>query len=319
MMLARVADSLYWIGRYIERAEHFCRLADIMLNAAVDRTDSAWLAARTALSALGEQRFDPAAAVERPSETVRALIFDRDDAASVFTSLARARENARQVRDQITTETWERLNLLYLRVTGPSAQATYAQAPTPFLHEIIADLHLFKGAADATMSHGEGWRFLLTGVYLERAQLIARLLDVCFGDAAGGYLLNDHFAQLSVLRMACAMEPYLRVYTAELQPRLLMQFLLFDEEFPRSIRFCAAQVQSHLTRLSRANDAFDGGPSPERLAGRLSARLQFADFDEVAQVGASAYLATIVQECARIHETVYEAFVAYPLELRLPA
>ena len=319
MMLARVADSLYWIGRYIERAEHFCRLADVMLSAAVDRTDSAWLAARTALSALGEQRFDPAAAVERPAETVRALVFDREDAASVVTSLALARENARQVRDQITTETWERLNLLYLRVTGFGAQAAYEQAPTSFLHEIIADLHLFKGASDATMSHGEGWRFLLTGVYLERAQLIARLLDVCFGDAAGGYLLNDHFAQLSALRMACAMEPYLRVYTAELQPRLLMQFLLFDEEFPRSIRFCAAQIHAHVTRLSRANDAFDGAPNPERLAGRLSARLEFADFEEVAQAGASAYLATIVQECARIHETVYEAFVAYPLEMRLPA
>jgi uncharacterized alpha-E superfamily protein len=318
MMLARVADSLYWIGRYIERAEHFCRLADVMLNAAVDRTDSAWLGARIALSALGENRFDPAAAVERPAETVRALVFDREDASSVVTSLARARENARQVRDQITTETWERLNLLYLRVTSPGAEAAYEQAPVPFLHEIIADLHLFKGASDATMSHGEGWRFLLTGVYLERAQLIARLLDVCFGDAAGGYLLNDHFAQISVLRMACAMEPYLRVYTAELQPRLLMQFLLFDEEFPRSIRFCAAQVQAHQTRLARHTDGLDG-PSPERLAGRLSARLEFADFEEVAQVGASAYLATIVQECARIHEAVYGAFVAYPLELRLPA
>ncbi|HEY4031467.1 MAG TPA: alpha-E domain-containing protein [Caulobacteraceae bacterium] len=318
MMLARVADSLYWIGRYIERTEHFCRLADIMLSAAVDRTDSAWLSARIALSALGEDRFDPAVAVERPSETVRALIFDREDASSVVTSLARARENARQVRDQITTETWERLNLLYLRVTAPEAQAAYEQAPLPFLHEIIADLHLFKGASDATMSHGEGWRFLLTGVYLERAQLIARLMDVCFGDGAGGYLLNDHFAQLSVLRMACAMEPYLRVYTAELQPRLVMQFLLFDEEFPRSIRFCAAQVQAHLSRLSRYADGLDG-PSPERLAGRLSARLEFSDFEEVAQVGASAYLATIVQECARIHESVYGAFVAYPLEQRLPA
>ncbi|MGZ3279157.1 MAG: alpha-E domain-containing protein, partial [Caulobacteraceae bacterium] len=102
MMLARVADSLYWIGRYIERAEHFCRLADVMLSAAVDRTDSAWQSASIALSALGEDRFDPAAAVERPADTVRALVFDRDDTASVFTSLARARENARQVRDQIT-------------------------------------------------------------------------------------------------------------------------------------------------------------------------------------------------------------------------
>jgi uncharacterized alpha-E superfamily protein len=223
------------------------------------------------------------------------------------------------VRDQITTETWERLNLVYLRVTDPDADAEFAAGSQAFLHGIVADLHLFKGAADATMSHGEGWRFLLTGVYLERAQLIARLLDVCFGDAAGGYLLNDHFAQLSVLRMACALEPYLRVYTAEMQQRLLMQFLLFDEEFPRSIRFCAARVQEHLKGASRDVEIGEGGPSPERLAGRLSARLEFADFDEVAQVGASAYLATIVNECWRIHEAVYETFVAYPLERRLPA
>jgi len=318
MMLARVADSLYWVGRYIERAEHFCRLSDVMLNAAVDRTDSARQAAHIALSAVGKDDVDPAVAMQHPVDAVRALVFDRENTSSVVSSLARARENARQVRDQITTETWERLNLLYLRATSPQAEIAYDQGAAAFLQEIIADLHLFKGAADATMSHGEGWRFLLIGVYLERAQLIARLLDVCFGDAAGGFLLNDHFAQLSVLRMACALEPYLRVYTAEMQPRLLMQFLLFDEEFPRSIRFCAARVQEHLTRASRYAESFDG-PSPERLAGRLSARLEFAEFDEVAQVGASAYLATIVQECARIHESVYEAFVAYPLEQRLPA
>jgi uncharacterized alpha-E superfamily protein len=318
MMLARVADSLYWIGRYIERAEHFCRLSDVMLNAAVDRTDSARQAARIAISALSDDDVDMQGVIENPTEVVKALVFDRENNSSVVTSLARARENARQVRDQVTTESWERLNLLYLRVTGPYAEAAFDQGPNIFLHEIIADLHLFKGASDATMSHGEGWRFLLTGVYLERAQLIARLLDVCFGDAAGGYLLNDHFAQLSVLRMACALEPYLRVYTAELQPRLLMQFLLFDEEFPRSIRFCTARVQEHLSRASRFIEVSEGA-SPERIAGRLSARLEFAEFDEVAQMGASAYLATIVQECARIHEAVYGAFVAYPLEDRLPA
>ena len=318
MMLARVADSLYWIGRYIERAEHFCRMSDVMLKAAVDRTDSARQAAHIALSAVGDDDVDPMVAIENPTEVVRALVFDRENTSSVYTSLARARENARQVRDQVTTECWERLNLLYLRVTGPEAEDLFDQGSSVFLQEIINDLHLFKGASDATMSHGEGWRFLLTGVHLERAQLIARLLDVCFGDAAGGYLLNDHFAQLSVLRMACALEPYLRVYTAELQPRLLMQFLLFDEEFPRSIRFCAARVQEHLTRASRYAEVGEGA-TPERLAGRLSARLKFAEFEEVAQMGASAYLATIVQECARIHEAVYETFVAYPLEQRLPA
>ena len=318
MMLARVADSLYWIGRYIERAEHFCRLSDVMLNAAVDRTDSARQAAHIALSAVGDDDVDPQIAIQRPAEVVRALVFDRGNTSSVVSSLAMARENARQVRDQVTTECWERLNLLYLRVTGPGAEEQFDLGSSMFLQEIINDLHLFKGASDATMSHGEGWRFLLTGVYLERAQLIARLLDVCFGDAAGGSLLNDHFAQLSVLRMACALEPYLRVYTAELQPRLLMQFLLFDEEFPRSIRFCAARVEQHLTRASRYAEV-GASSHPERLAGRLSARLEFAEFEEVAQMGASAYLAVIVQECARIHEAVYDTFVAYPLEQRLPA
>jgi uncharacterized alpha-E superfamily protein len=318
MMLARVADSLYWMGRYIERAEHFCRLSDVLLNATVDRTESARQSARIALAALGEEHMDAGEAVQRPADTVRDLVFDREDFSSVVSSLARARENARQVRDQITTETWERLNLLYLRATAPQAQAAYDQAPLSFLHEIIADLHLFKGAADATMSHGEGWRFLLTGVYLERAQLIARLLDVCSGGDSGEYMLNDHFAQLSALRMACALEPYVRAYTADLQPRLVMQFLLFDEEFPRSIRFCAARVHEHLARVSRYAELPDG-PSPERLAGRLSARMEFAVFDEVMQAGASAYLGAIVQDCARIHEAVYEAFVAYPLERRLPA
>jgi uncharacterized alpha-E superfamily protein len=318
MMLARVADSLYWIGRYIERAEHFCRLSEVMLASVVDQTDSARQAARIVLSAMGEENPDADAALRHPIGAVQAIMFAREESASIVSSLAKARENARQVRDQITTETWERLNLLYLRVTSAQAEAAFSQNPSSYLVEIIADLHLFKGAADATMSHGEGWRFLLLGVYLERAQLIARLLDVCFGDAAGGYLLEDHFALLSVLRMACALEPYLRVYGAEIEQKHMVGFMLLDHEFPRSIRFSAARIQEHLTGMSRYTETFDG-PSPERLAGRLSARLEFADFAEFSEIGASAYLASVVAECARIHEAIYETFVAYPLEQRLPA
>src|SRR3954453_18322675 len=180
MMLARVADSLFWIGRYVERAEHLCRLSDVMLTATLDRTESATQIARIALAAVGDR--DDAAKAKNPYEAARAMVLDRDDAGSVATSLARARENARQVRDQITTETWERLNLIHLRMADPKAARTFADGSQAFLHETIADLHLFKGAADATMSHGEGWRFLLLGVYLERAQLIGSLLEGVFGE-----------------------------------------------------------------------------------------------------------------------------------------
>jgi len=315
MMLARVADSLYWIGRYAERAEHMCRLCDVLLNATLDRTEAANQVARIALAAAGHP--DPGKIAD-PYEAALALTLGRgENEDSITSALASARENARQVRDQITTETWERLNLLYLRMTGPGAAQSFSNGSSSFLNEAIADLHLFKGAADATMSHGEGWRFLLLGVYLERAQLIGRLLEVCFGEARATPL-SDHFALTSTLRMSCALEPYLRVYTADIQPKYLLEFLLLDEEFPRSIRFCTQRIEEHLSAVSRHAE-IGAHSSPDRLAGRLRARLQYADMEEIEATGASAFLANVLDECQAIHGALYETYVAYPLELRLPA
>lgn len=314
MMLARVADSLYWIGRYVERAEHMCRLSDVMLNATLDRTEASAQVARIALQAVGDT--DPAKALN-PYDSALALALDRDDGGSITSSIALARENARQVRDQITSETWERLNLIYLRVTGRGAKKAFADGSSAYLHDIIADLHLFKGAADATMSHGEGWRFLLLGVYLERAQLIGRLLKVCFGDK-DRQPITDHFALTSLLRMSCALEPYLRRYTADIQPRLILEFLMFDEDFPRSIRFSTAQIEEHLSGAAGYVE-HAGNAGPQRLAGRLKARLQYADVENLALAGAGDLLSTVLDECGAIHSAIYDTFVAYSLEMRLPA
>jgi len=313
MMLARVADSLYWIGRYIERAEHHCRLADVMLTAALDQNDAALEVARRS-AWLEADAAEPWSEESAPS-AAHGLVLDRQRQASIVSSLSRARENARQVRDHITTETWERLNLVYLRVISPNVERAFARSPAAFLQAIIADLHLFKGAVDATMSHGEGWRFLLLGVYLERAQLLARLLNVCFGERSEATPLDDPMTQMLVLRMACALEPYLRVYTAEIEPRSLLEFLLFDEEFPRSIRFSTQRMEDHLTLLSRPTGSNDRS-RPERLAARLSGRLQFADMDETLAPG--ALLASVAHECSAIHDAIYETYVRYPLEQRLP-
>ncbi len=312
MMLARVADSLYWMGRYLERAEHLSRLALIMLNASDAAVHTGWIA----LSAIGDS--DPESKTNI-YEAARSMVFEHGGGDSVIAAVSLARENARQVRDQLTTECWERLNLLYLRLTGRDAAFAFDDQSSAFLQEIIADLHLFKGAADSTMSHGEGWRFLSLGLHLERAQLIARLLDVCFGEARTEHI-TDHIALMGLLRMACALEPYLRVYTAEIEPRHILEFLLFDEEFPRSIRFCTARIKEHLSELTGETDLFGQAAAPKRLAGRLNARLEFADVDAMLDgASASALLATITAECVGIHGAVYEAFIAYPLELRLPA
>jgi uncharacterized alpha-E superfamily protein len=311
MMLARVADSLYWIGRYVERAEHHSRLLGVMLNATLDRSEAAAQSAKIAQAVVGAPQ---GGLVLRPMELARAVALDRDASGSVVASLALARENARQVRDQITSESWQRLNLLYLRVTGARAAQSFADDPPVFLSDVVADLHLFRGAADATMSHGEGWRFMETGVHLERALLLARLLKACFGAPEAP---DDPPSLISLLRMACALEPYLRAYTADLNARYILEFLMFDEDFPRSIRYATAHIHQHVEHLARSRE--DGRQDPLRLAGRLKARLAYADVEEVARGGAAELLAAVEGECSAIHQAMYDTFVAYPLETRLPA
>jgi uncharacterized alpha-E superfamily protein len=314
MMLARVADSLYWIGRYVERAEHMCRLADVLLNATLDRTESSGQVARMVISAVSDSEHPEEIS---PWDAALAITMESGDSDSVTAALARARENARQVRDQITTETWERLNLIYLRVTGAAAHREFSDAPSQFLHDIIADLHLFKGAADATMSHGEGWGFLQLGVFIERAQLTGRLLQAGFGRSLGRPV-TEHAAMTALLRMSCALEPYLRKHTADIQPRLIRQFLMFDEDFPRSLRFATARIEDHLSGVGRNVD-LGGAAGPERLAGRLKARLLYAEAETLTGEDSDLLVATVLEECARLHAGIYDTFVAYSLEMRLPA
>jgi uncharacterized alpha-E superfamily protein len=313
MMLARVADSLYWVGRYVERAEHVSRLCAVMLNATLDRSDAAAQAAQIAQAAVSTGGRGPETP---PLELAQALALDRETPGAIVVSLARARENARQVRDQITSESWERLNLLYLRSTSGRAAAAFAADPPSFLAEIVTDLYLFKGAADATMSHGEGWRFMVIGVHLERALLIARLLKASIAGPLAPSP-DDPLALVSVLRMGCALEPYLRAYTADLNARYILEFLMFDEDFPRSIRYSTAHIEQHLSHLSKGREL--GRGDPMRLAGRLNARLAYADVETVADGGAEDLLSAVEMECNAIHQAMYDTFVAYPLEMRLPA
>ena len=316
MMLTRVADGLYWMGRYIERAEHTARLADVMLNASLDHSDSAAETAGMALTAIGDPRVTAARAT--PFEAAMDLAFDREGHASIVACLAQARENARQIRDQITTEMWEQLNALYLDITGPGSRVSFDEGPSTFLHRMVAGLHLFKGEAEAAMSHGEGWRYLSLGGYLERAQLIARLLDAAYGGKAAARADPDHLVQVSLLRMACALEPYLRFHTSNIRPALVLEFLLLNRDFPRSVRFSTARIEEHAKALAQHAEAADGA-APARLAGRLSAQLEFADPTELASSGAGDILRTVKIECGRIHEAIHGSFVAYPIERRLPA
>lgn len=313
MMLSRVADSFYWIGRYTERAEHACRLLQITLTASLEAgAQEADITAERAMRALGAA---PIAARMGALEEARLLTFGRDaELSTIFNSVFAARENARQVRDQITTEMWERLNRLYFRVRDGADMENFSADAFRFYEDAISDLHAFKGIVSGTMSHGEGFHFLTLGRSLERAQLLVRLLDLHFGEQEGG--VGD-YGWVQLLRMCCGLEPYLRVKTADFRRDQIADFLVLNNEFPRSLRFCANTIALHIEAVGSLADD-QARRNCTRLAGRLASRLNYALLDEVTGENGKAFIAQVADDCVGISEAVHAAFISYSLAERLP-
>jgi uncharacterized alpha-E superfamily protein len=315
VLLSRVADSLYWISRYLERAEHTARLLDVRLDLGLDRRrgDDAWHFERL-YAAL---RLQPPADVAElgPASLVDALMFDTANRDSVLSCVTLARENARQVREEISSDMWEQINALFLRIKQAQRERTALSRPHYLSRAVIEGVHLFEGVTDATMGHGEGWQFLQVGRFIERAGTTAALVDlhVTTGAAAGASPIE----WLGLLRSCAALEAYCRCYTADLRPRRIVEFLLLNVEFPRSVRFAAARVGSSLRTIAQLTGRGAGGRT-ERLAGRLHASLDYGQVDEILD-DSHAYLEGITRHAAQIHAAVYQSYVMYPIESALPA
>jgi len=312
-MLSRVADSLYWMSRYIERAEHTARLIAVKLEAMVEQSredaESGWGRVIAALSA--EQRLK---GCTDTAAVVRELVFERLNESSLLSSLSFARENARQVREHLTVEVWENLNRLYLHLQSLDREENWRHNPSHLFRDALQALHALGGVTDSTLSHGEGWYFLEMGRHIERAQLVCRLLNLHFGPTQS-IVPNTptYFDWLVLLKFCSAFEPYCKVYTAAIRPEKIAEFLLFDAEFPHSVRFSIDRVCEALTRVAPA--APPGRRARvERLAGRLKASADFTQIDEVMRGSIARFLAEIADKCEQIHEAVYEAYITYGAE-----
>ncbi len=315
MLLSRVADGLYWISRYLERAEHTARLIDVRLELGLDRDRSAegWNFERI-FAALRVGAAD--ARPSSPGTLIDTLIFDPDNPDSILTSVTAARENARQAREEISSDMWEHLNALFLRLREARSEGTWSSRPHYICRMIIEGVHLFAGVTDATMAHGEGWQYIQAGRYLERAGATAALLDLYFRDSAR--LPPNHTEWVGLLRSCSALEAYCRHYTANIKPDLVAEFLLLNPEFPRSVRFSAARVESALRTLSQYAGRGSGGRA-ERLAGRLHASLDYGQVDEILDEDPHAYLESIGRYCVQIHAAAYQSYIMYPIDAALPA
>jgi uncharacterized alpha-E superfamily protein len=271
-MLSRVAESLFWGARSIERAENTSRLFDVrfhgLLDAPVTDPEQEW---RDLLRAIGRdelfrEHFDD----YTPRAVTEFLLWHPANPDSVTASVARARENLRGVREQISSEMWEHLNRLHLLVSR-TRHSRVLDTPHEFLVRIREGSHAFQGVTKATLSRGEAFEFLELGAHLERADATARVLLTGVPRLAGGS--GDRL--WSLLRSCGGFEAFRRNQSEDVQGERVVEFLLLDRSFPRSVLFCAERCLEAVRFISGNSQQL------ERAVGMLVARLTFADVPQL--------------------------------------
>src|ERR1044071_4308780 len=319
-MLSRVADSLYWTSRYLERAEHTARLIDIGLNLMLDQSAAA--VERRWGRLLDSVHAPPLlTGTSDAYHITEAMTFDMSNETSIVACIANARENLRQVREQISSEMWEQLNRLFLQVKETRLDEIWRVTTHEFFRSVKEGSHLFQGITDATMNHGEGWQFIQVGRYIERAAATSTLLDVYTNDLmmrsdASDAPQRNYLDWVGLLKACTAFEAYCKVYTADLRPERVVEFLLLNPDCPRSVRFAVEAMQASFQSIAEATGTRKSG-RVNRLAGRLRATLSFGHIDEILESGLRAYLNDVRRQCAQIHEAILQTYVAYPVESAL--
>jgi uncharacterized alpha-E superfamily protein len=326
-MLSRVADNLYWMSRYLERAEHTARLIDVnltqMLDQSAEYADVRWerLRLNLRIPSFAED-------VDDAYSVTRTLTFDANNSASIVSCITSARENARQIREQISSEMWEQLNRLYIQIKRTTMDEIWFTEPHQFLASVKEGVQLFQGITDATMHHGEGWHFIRVGRFIERTSATAALIDVHIqaltdmqpGESADIAEIADQLHYLGwvgLLRSCAAFEAYCKVYSAKIQPDRIVEFLLLNAESPRSVRFAATMIQSDVQAIAKTTNSRHA-TRVDRLAGRLRAGLDYSQIDEVMD-NIHGYLDNVQRQCTQIHNALSQAYVAYPIDVLLIA
>jgi len=302
MMLCRVADSLFWMSRYIERAENTVRLVDVNLQILLE-TDGAnsdniatfW---HPIIESTGDvsifsklyQSFDSRSVMEF-------LTFSRENPSSVISSIASARENARMIRDQISEDMWEIINRLYLFLKNTDPKKIWKSGPYEFYKEIREYSNLFQGVTESTFPHSVGYEFIQSGRFIERADKTGRILRAKI-------IMNDYWKKrgennpldaaqwLSVLRACSAEEAFQQMHSQRLEADDIVEFLVLSRYFPRSIRFSVNQMQKHIHAISGCPITHFSNEA-ERKCGILISKLNYCRIEEISGENTDKFLREI--------------------------
>jgi uncharacterized alpha-E superfamily protein len=290
-MLSRIAESLFWIGRYIERADDTARILDIYLQQILEDASVERAACRSLFEVMG--RAVPAEGVG-VAEVLQQLAYDPTAPSSITGSLAAARVNARSARDSVSSEMWEALNLTYLDLSEQRRRAGRT-GPHRFFQWVRERTALAAGIADSTMSRDEGWRFLVLGRSIERADMTARLITTRSAPGGAGP------SWTTLLRSCGAYEAYLRTYRGRVSDLTAAEFLLLDRLFPRSMFFALSAAEECLGMLG-SGAGFGGGrvgtaDAAHRLLGRARTAMEYRGVEEMLS-DLPGHLESIQSACA---------------------
>ncbi|ELS04275.1 hypothetical protein Xen7305DRAFT_00040030 [Xenococcus sp. PCC 7305] len=311
-MLSRVADSIYWLNRYIERAENIARFIDVNLNLMLDLPAGVVQQWHPLVAVTGDMESFSDRYKEANSENViQFLTFDETYPHSIFSCLKIARENARSIREVISSEMWEEVNSFYLMLKEGSTSTSLSTLPTFFSHVKMAS-HRFAGVMDATMSHNEGWHFGQMGRLLERADKTARILDVKYflllpsAEWVGTPL--DRIQWISLLKSASAYEMY-RKCQHHITPSCVAEFLILDRKFPRSIYFCLWQAEQCLHEITQTPTG-SWCNRAERALGKLGSQLGYLTIDDIIESGLHEFLDQMQNSINQVGNEIYTSFIA---------
>ncbi len=327
-MLSRVADSIYWMSRYIERAENVARFIGVNLSLNMDTplvVKEQW---EPLLHATGDlesfiekfKDYDSEGSKFHPNEhktnVLNFLTFDFQNSNSIYSCIAKARENARLIRGYISTEMWEHINKLYHFINNKQTEMKAQSDPINFFIELRMSIYTLIGMTDATFCRDDGWNFQQLGTYLERADKTTRILDVKYfillpkvGHV--GSVIED-ILWAALLQSVSGFQTFKQKYH-KLTPDSVVEFLLLDREFPRSVLFCLKQAESSLFKISGTSPGYFSNSAEQKLA-RLRNELEFSSVEEIIIRGLHEYLESLQKRIYEIGQDIFSFFFKYPQE-----
>lgn len=301
-MLARVAESLYWMGRQLERAENTARLVNATTQVLLDSPAGIELGWNQLVRVMGLHGED--AATE--AQVVRLLLLDENNPGSVVMCLRQARENARALREVLPREAWEQLNNLHLRAPQLMVAALDRSRRHNALGEVVDGRLMLAGRLAETMSHDAAFQFIRLGELLERADMTSRIVDLSSAVAStapGG--LGMETTWISILKALSAFQMYRRHEDVRISPRRVVHFLFNDQRFPRALRCCLDGMESILAELPNPTDVLRAARQSARLLPRAAQDATDGD-------GLPGKIDEIQQRLAAIHQAIHESYFHAP-------